>query len=320
MSLIATVQEQLQQVDEMIAKLEYSLSVDDDFKLSTAANIRALEKERRTLQQEFFRAAAIAEIDVYRYRIINADRATMTGLTSAWREFQNMLNVVYQSVRGGSGAKKPKASKKVKAEGGLIDTSISQLELGFGYSFHGSIGIAMTLPKDAAALFPDSDVEKATAEIFEIASAAGDDAAVNRIAKRLGPVPVQAVYKWVNVHVAHNFGVGIEWHRDAAHHRSLTIQRQEFAALKAELEQTTTEAIIQGTGDLVIVDSVNHEFTITMDDGQEIIGSYTDAISREQAARVPARYDVQIIKSTKVVSIGGEIETESYMLTKLTQL
>lgn len=59
MSLLATVQEQLLEVDELIAKLEQSLATSAEPRPSTTANIRALEKERRTLQQEFLRAAAL---------------------------------------------------------------------------------------------------------------------------------------------------------------------------------------------------------------------------------------------------------------------
>jgi transposase-like protein len=320
MSRIALVQEQLQQVDELIARLEGSLASDETPRSSMSANIRALEKERRTLQDAFYIAAAQAEMDVYRYRIINSERATIAGLTSAWREFQNMLNAVYTAIKTGGGASKPKTSKKAKSDGALMLSTQSQLELGFGYSFHGSVGIAMTLPKDDAALFRDPVVEQATDQIFEVVASAGNPVALTRIAKRLGPVPVQAVYKWVDVHVAHRFGVGIEWRRDDEHHRAVTVQREEFAILKEELARTTTEATIKGAGDLVIVDSVNREFTIIMDDGQEIVGAYTDAITREHAASVPARYDAEILKSTKVVSVGGEVDAETYMLKKLSPL
>ena len=54
MSRIASIQDQLQRVDELIARLERAAV--DTPRPSTLANIRSLEKERRTLQRDFDRA------------------------------------------------------------------------------------------------------------------------------------------------------------------------------------------------------------------------------------------------------------------------
>src|SRR5688500_17904445 len=123
MSLIATVQEQIQQVEELIAQLEQSMTTGADRRPSVAANIRALEKERRTLHQEFFRAAELAKVDVYRYRILPSQRATLNGLTSAWKEFQRMLSSVYDSLKGG--ARPQRRFKKI------ADDTTPSIELGF---------------------------------------------------------------------------------------------------------------------------------------------------------------------------------------------
>jgi hypothetical protein len=53
---IATLHEQFQLVDELIAQLECSLATGLDYKASTAANIRALEKERCAIAKTLDRA------------------------------------------------------------------------------------------------------------------------------------------------------------------------------------------------------------------------------------------------------------------------
>ncbi|MGA2597755.1 MAG: hypothetical protein ABSH09_12295 [Bryobacteraceae bacterium] len=85
MSQLASVQDQLRHVDQLISALERTAISQP--RPSIVANIRALEKERRTLQADFDRIATEEEVDVYRYRILSQDRATLYGLTAAWREF-----------------------------------------------------------------------------------------------------------------------------------------------------------------------------------------------------------------------------------------
>ena len=55
--------------------------------------------------------------------------------------------------------------------------------------------------------------------------------------------------------------------------------------------------------------------TLHGDDGVDIVGQFSDAITREQAARVPARYSAVIRKSTKVILTGDNDDT--YFLTEL---
>jgi len=310
MSVLTSIQDQLRHVDELIAHFEHAAI--EHPRPSIAANIRALEKERRTLQADFDRVALESEIDVYRYRILDKDRATLTGLTDAWREFQNLLAVVYESIRRG-GPRKKKA--KMTAEQAWAEP----IELGFGYSFPGSIGVALTLP-NRAGLFTDEAIIQSTDAIFDLAEAYGDGDKVARIARLLGPSPVAAMYRWVDTHVEYGFGVGIEWKRTETQTRSLLVQFEQMRALRERLSVTTIETRTQVTGTLVAVDSDEATFRIRQDDEIEIEGAYHDAITREQAARVPARYNATIIKRTKIIKSETAPEPDSYFLESLSEI
>lgn len=310
MSVLTSIQDQLRHVDELIAHFEHTAI--ETPRPSIAANIRALEKERRNLQSDFDRAALESEIDVYRYRILDRDRVTLTGLTDAWREFQNLLAVVYESIRHGA----PKKKSKGKTVAG---TWAEPVELGFGYSFPGSIGVALTLP-NRAGLFADEAIIQATEAIFNLAEAYGDGDKVARIARQLGPAPVAAMYSWVDIHVGYGFGVGIEWKRTATQTRSLLVQFEQMRALRERLSVTTIETRTQVTGTLAAVDSDEATFRIHQDDGVDIEGTYRDAISREQAARVPARYNATIIKRTKVVQSETAPQPDTFFLESLTEI
>lgn len=318
MSALAEIQERVQSTGALIK--QYQRTLRPDSPRSVLANIRALEKLQRRLQREFEEAAAQEEMDVYYYRILNKDRITINGLTSAWREFQDALAVVYSSIKSGGAIKeKPKRSRR-KGQTLLQLPKGPSLELGFGYVFSGSLGVTLTLPNHVDGLFADPAIEKATAEIFELVEAYEDREKVREIARRLGPEPVNAVYRWVEAHVSNGYGVAIEWKRDIEHERKMLCQHEELQALRDDLSQTTVDQLLEVTGDLVAVDTEAYTFRIRLDEGKEIEGKYDDAITAEQAASVPARYSALIRKSTKIVLIEGAPQPESYFLQSLKPL
>jgi len=292
MSALIAIQDQLRHVDELIARLERATV--EHPRPSITANIHALEKERRTLQADFDRIATETEIDVYRYRILTPEqRATLNGLTGAWREFQNLLAVVYDSLRRGGSKKKSGKTKRTPPD-------VTQIELGFGYSFPGSVGVALTLP-NRDGLFANEVIAQATEAIFDFAESYRSQARVTQMARRLGPDPVAAMYDWVQAHVSEGYGVDIEWQRSKTQSRSLLVQFEELQVLREQLSKTTIDKRIQVTGDLVAVDMDDSTFRIRQDDGEEIAGSFTTAISAEQAAKIPARYVADIVQQTKVI-------------------
>jgi hypothetical protein len=91
-------------------------------------------------------------------------------------------------------------------------------------------------------------------------------------------------------------------------------------ALRERLSVTTIETRTQVTGTLVAVDSDEATFRIRQDDEIEIEGAYHDAITREQAARVPARYNATIIKRTKIIKSETAPEPDSYFLESLSEI
>jgi hypothetical protein len=186
--------------------------------------------------------------------------------------------VVYDSLRRGGSKKKDKGKR------GEVEPE--QIELGFGYSFPGSVGAALTLPNKVG-LFANEGITQATDTIFDLAQAFNDEQKVTQMARRLGPAPVAAMHRWVKAHVDYHYGVGIEWQRSATQRRTMLVQFEQMEVLRELLSKTILEARLEVTGDLVAVDSEAYTFRIRQDDRDEIEGTYRGAISTEQAARVP---------------------------------
>lgn len=315
MSKVATIQEQLLRVDDLIAQLERDTFHVPNPKPSLLANIRALEKERRNLQSEFETAAAQAELDIYRYRILNRDRATIEGLTDAWRGFQHLLSSVYDSLLHGGAPKKVRRGKAKTQE-----PPVHQLELGFAYSFPGSVGVALTLPSRTSGLFADDKIREATETIFDFAESHADISTVHSMVRKLGPVPVAAMYRWVETHVVHHYGVQIEWKRTDQEPRTMLCQFEQLEVLRAELSRATIETILNVNGDLSAVDMDEFAFRITTDDGEKIEGQFSDAISPEHRANLPGRYAATIIKETKIVEGPNGEQEVTYSLQKIEPL
>jgi hypothetical protein len=309
-SLMLEVQAKIQRVDEMIADLRKTATRHP--RPSLFANIRALEKEQRFLQQEFEHFAASMEEDVYRYRVLNVDRPTLAGLSEAWKAFQELFTATYQSLRFGvappaAGKKRSKTQPDPLPTGPLF---------GWGYSYQGSVGVGLTLPRKEGTLVEDPYVEETTNIIFDLASA--ED--VVEATRRLGPSTVNAMFRWAEVHTRNRFGVGIEWRRDLSQKRELVLPAERVATLKESLARTTIETQITVTGELVAADFEKSQYRLHGDDGEDYSGRYSDAITRDHTAVLPARYSATIKRVSKVVLPPDGKDVPEFHLMKLVKL
>ncbi len=316
MSALVAVQEQLLTVSELIAQLERVAATETPVRPSTLANIRALEKERRTLQEQFSHAAEDASLDVYRYRVLNRYEPTIGGLTKAWLGFQRALSAVYYAQSG-----KPTSSAKPNTRTKTVNDPAPELQLGFGYAFSGSVGVALTVPNHRhGELFPDDALDRATETIFDLVKSYGNEDKVIAIARRLGKEPVDAVYQWVDSHIQQGFGLNIEWRRNEIKRRDVLAQVEELTLLRDEISRTASETAIQTDGELQAVDTTEKTFRLVGDDGVAYEGTYVDAITEDHKAQLPARYAASIVKVTRFVVIGADTSEETFQLKNLTEL
>lgn len=323
MSRIVVIQEQLQRADNLIAALERVAA--ERPKPSVLANIRALERERKKLLMEFDHFAAQTKLDICRYRVMNNGPATIDGLTDVWRRFESLLTVVYQSLMGTLPApptvKTQKGRKKKGSSGDQLPepTPPAPLRLGFGYTFPGSVGLALTLPNNTN-LFSDEVIVRAADAIFELANAYGDAEKIQHLVRQLGIVPAEKMYQWVDSHIAHRYGVGIEWQRDGQIKAGMLLQYEQLNALHSELSKSTIETRLDVTGVLDGVLYSARQFRIISELGEQYYGSFEEAITEAQAARVPSRCKAIIRATKKVIPNEAEDDKVEYYLASLEDL
>lgn len=300
---LTALQEELQDLNALIAKHERTLASHPEAK-SLCANIQTLKRRRQILEDDFLEAAAKVEIDVCSYRLIPGEsRPTIMALSKALSDFQSLFSLAYDALKEG-----PKQTAKLSAQ------VMNETFLGFAYSFTGSIGFVMTLPNERL-LLGETYLDQAMQMIFQMAKATTAQQIAD-FAKRLGPPPVRAMYKWANDHVENGLGADIEWRRREQVRSSLFVQEPQLEHLKEVIEEMSEEKEeeLEVVGNLIGADVKRKTFHLETVGGGEVKGIFADAISTVQTVELPKPYSARIRKRTKIVYSMEEEKTEYFLL------
>ena len=171
--------------------------------ISTKLMAASLRQRLSELQQRFTAASEIEELDVCSYRMISDrnGRYPVFALTSALAGFQKFVSVLYEAISTGMPRNSTKLSAKTR-EATTLDVA---------YSFSGSLGFVLTMPRDSNER-QDAILESAVSAMFELAKA-NNSQAVAEFAKKFGTAPVQIAHTWAKAHVDAGISVDIEWKR-----------------------------------------------------------------------------------------------------------
>jgi hypothetical protein len=193
-------------------------------------------------------------------------------------------------------------------------------ELQVAYAFPGSFGIAFTIP-NSRLLFDDlpSQLDKTAEAVFDIVTSDAGGTTIADAVRRYGRAPIAAIYDWAKVNSDHGTGAGVEWVRGDRTKASIVVQAPQFGDLSNRLERTrqTESEVLKVDGTLVGADTKSKRFHL-VPDGQEssIKGSFSDAISEEHQASLPAKYTAIMTKTTEI-RLATEAVVESYFLEQL---
>ena len=290
MTTLLDLQQQLLDTDATLAQLERAVAGDPNSP-SLHAMAESLLNRRESLESAFLAEANSLGIDVCSYRLFGErDRPTILGLAKVLGDFQTLVSVVYDAIKT--------HVPKERARFGLDVAAATSLE--FGYSFAGSLGIVLTIPNERL-LIGESVLDEAVQTIFGMAKATQPGHILEH-ARQLGPAPVRALYRWAAGHAQSGLGVDIEWRRERVIRSHLLAQRPELERLYLTIEATSEETVEeQELGcDLVGADVTRRSFHIRLEDGQDIRGSFKEAISASHTVELPKRYRVKLRRTTRV--------------------
>lgn len=303
MSQILDIIDKISDIDEGIRKTEKLLSEFPD-SLAVAQNLRSLVKRRESLELRFHEATAQSHLDVFRYRLLSDSGYSVLSVGNTLSSFQRWFGVVYDSLKNG-----PKKRARLSPEAFL------ESELSFGYSFSGSLGLALTIPSDRT-LF-ENDLELAIQKLFEMARSDSSDQ-IAYFSKELGPAPVRALKEWVQNQVDGGFGVAAQWLRGEEvkyEYESNLAHLKDLALAISETSDEIEEEVVL-IGELVGADTENRKFHFKTSESEDIRGMMSESISLSMVLELPQRYEATI-KSTTFINYATEEETTRYHLSNL---
>lgn len=293
MSAIQELQIRLQSTNALIARYRETLELPTISPLEAKAlklNMRSLQNRAKRLEEEFLEHAAAEKLEVYKYRLLTGDESpSLAGVGEAWSKLQNMYTTVYCSLTDTSTQ--------------VVEAVLAAPQLGFAYSFPGSVGVVVTLPAKPVGelLLTGSPIDEASDIVFNLIE--GKD--IQSIAKKYGPAPIQAMNDWLEVHVKHHYGLAIEWRADNEIKRSSEVKYADLTNLQTTVQETKTRSTVILTGLLSAVDTDKKTFRLKPDSGDAIDGKYQENVIQEQhQASIPARYTATIVTITEMVYSG----------------
>jgi hypothetical protein len=302
MSRLEDLQKELQGVSAAVVHAERTLAANPNVP-SVAATLRTIQKRRENLEEEFLVVAAAQGLDVCGYRIVLDDKpATISGLTAVLSTFQKVFTSVYDAVMRG-----PKLTSKAGAE------TIAATELGFAYTYPGSVGVMMTLPNDRL-LIGDTKLGEAMGQTLELLNAR-DKVKVEAMTEIIGLPAVRLAHQWATENAKAGFGAEITWLRNDSMKRELRLQMQEIAEVASSIRQAIAKEEIVVTGELLDVALSSHTFQMRLHD-RIIQGGFKDAINAEHPAQLPKTYRATLNVMQKIVIEDGKEEI-TYFLVRL---
>jgi hypothetical protein len=304
MNKLSQILEGLQEAGAFLGKLRGE-SADVLKTNSSLLNLRSLEKKHADLEQQLERASAVEQVDICSYRLFPATTEKplkITLIANALCDFQSWFSVVFDSIKNG-----PKERARYDLD------VLAETAFDFGYSFHGSVGIVLTIPNERM-LLGETDLDK-TFEAINQMSRAKDADEIAKFAKEFGIASVRKMYQWTNDLLQADTGADIQWRKGSEVKSQLFIQPPELERLKQAILETSqeTEDVIDVTGTLVGLDVKLHRFHLEGEDGTTIRGESSPKIGTKHTLELPRRYTVAVSVKRKI-NYATEKEDVTYFL------
>lgn len=304
MSSLLDVTEKLNDTQAMIRMVQKQLTGDPS-NPALLASLRSLTIRAETLEDDFVAAAGRESLDICSYRIHGDEnlRLPVGALGDALRHFQKWFSLVYDGLVNG-----PKVRARLSPE--ICDRTT----LDFGFTYSGSVGIALTVPRQR--LLFDTHLEQAMKMTTEMLQAENSEQ-IHHFAEKVGPASIRALYQVASSHAMSGTGAELRWMHDSAEVSSVNVEAEHMANLSRAIDETSDheEVELTLTGVLVGADTASHSFHMAFDgeDTEEIRGRMSEDIGHEYTVELPKRYRARIRK-TSFVNYATEKESTTYFL------
>jgi hypothetical protein len=249
-------------------------------------------------------------VDVCRYRLIPTTNngVKIGGLSAALSAYQSMFSILFDALSSG-----PRKTTRISSE------TMEKTAFDYGYSFAGSVGVAMTIP-NARLVGVETTFDEAFRIISELAKAS-TTAEVLKHARRIGPAPIRSFYRWAEDHLKSKMSADIVWQRGEETKARMLVQDAEFEAIVRVIRETSEEERhdITTTGSLIGIDESRHSFHFKADSGEDYLGTFVCIIDAANPVSIPSRFRANITR-VKTIQYAVEEEKDRYEMTDLSPL
>lgn len=268
----------------------------------------SLRNQYDELQREFVEEAERVETEVCTYRLFAFahERYTMSAVATALLDFQRLFTVVYDALTTG-----PKRRAVIKQE------VVERTEFSWAYTFPGSLGVVLTLPRERQMFASDPAFGATIDTVFSMAKAR-TPSDILEYTRRVGSAAVRQMDKWASGHADAGLGADIRWQHPSADKATLFIQVPEIQNLRSaiSLSSDVEHREITVAARLVGADIDRKSFHLKTETKQDIHGNFSDAITDEHRAQIPADYMATLRVTTRTVYSSDERE-DAYFLVAL---
>lgn len=269
------------------------------------SSLKSLQKARKSLQAEFEEVAAVAQVEVLSYRIIEGNhRPTMSLLGQALDSFQNLYTSLHAAVE----------SERPKNTGHLSPSELSASSLEFAYGDASSVGFVFTIPNDRL-LFGATKLDEAMARIVTLVSASSIED-IRGFASRFGVAPVRAMYRLAAVLASAGAGVDVSWKKHESNRGSIVLQPAEVEALRGLIDQTSDLEINENLlpGILLGFDATSRSFKFGPDNSSVMRGTLSEDADIPAEVSIPRRYKARIRTQIRVRYTTEQSEVNHLLL------
>ena len=179
------------------------------------------------------------------------------------------------------------------------------------------VGVVLTLNNERM-LIGGSLLDEAMESTLQLVRAPNTKA-LAEIAKRLGPPPIRAAYKWADDQLRFRMTSNVEWRREERVRAALLIQRPElerFRVIASETSEEQTEEVVSNV-ELVGADSATHSFHLILEEGTAVRGKCSpEVIGETHSVELPKFYRATLVHTIKI-RFSTEEPEESWLLTHL---
>lgn len=288
MSRLRTILDRMNDIEATVARLEGQASEESAF--AYQLSLQSLENRREMLREELADATRHEFVEICDYRIIPGGQESyaLSAVTSALQNFQELVTVVYDAIMT-----KPK--KRLTKDPDIIEKT----RFGFGFSYSGSLGIALVIENERL-LAIESDLDKAIDAVFKLIKA-GNIQNIHEAAEKFGSPAVRKLYALSKVHRDYDMSAEIKWIRDSETRNVVFAQPQEFTELCQVIETRGEESVeeISLTGTLATWDTIGRRFILVFPDADPVRGNFSKDFNALLPRTVQNRYKARVLRRTK---------------------